>query len=228
MTPTAVRTMKIDGKDYKTLLNYPGVMTYSEFSYYAQPIWAGDSRSLMIIIPPQDPINAAPSDQTTIWHLFVDGAPATVVLKLSTKFGNQEIVSPDFSKIVDMRNIGWDNENARTIYEMHISNIDGSKDTIYPIEILSFVTWAPDSEQFVLVSTSIWQYYLGKIEDEPIPLTEPNSTGFSWLDESHFLYIESQKGICEIRLGTIRGSSILLATLEKFLDGCITSYGFAK
>jgi hypothetical protein len=215
-TSSRISVMRVDGSDYRTLLKYPTVRIPSEFAYYAQPIWAPDSQSLMVAIPPQD-LYYGTTSPTTIWHLPIDRMPPTIVSQLPAGYGT--FISPDLSKVVSLRFVRQEADTSM-IYEMHISKIDGSDDIVYRTDAMVFQNWASDSEHFVLWLERAQRYYLGKAGTDLVPLTEPscNVGSFSWIDSSHFIYLGGTAGLCELRLGVVGEPSILVATSKTTYD----------
>jgi len=173
-TPSQISLMKVDGSDYRVMLTYT-VPYPSEVAYYAQPVWAADSKSLTVAIPPED-FYYGTTSPTNIWRLPIDGSAPEIVSQLSA---------------------GDSGDDARI--------------------------WSPDKKYYAIQSGD--KYYLGMDGADLEPLTESSSIfgWFSWIDESHFLYI----GPCELRLGTIGAHSILIADLRT-TDDCISSYDFVK
>jgi hypothetical protein len=173
-TPSQISLMRVDGSDYRVVLAYT-VPAPSESAYYAEPVWASDSKSLTVAIPPEDFFYGTTSP-TNIWHLPIDGTLPEIVSQLPA---------------------GESGDDPRI--------------------------WSPDKMHYAVQSGD--RYYLGTDRADLEPLTEPSSIfgWFSWIDESHFLYI----GPCELRLGTIGAPSILIADL-KTTEDCISSYDFVK
>jgi hypothetical protein len=223
VTPAKISLMAVDGSSYQTLLEYPHVAIPSEVEFYADPIWANDSLSLLVAIPPQD-VYYESTTPTSIWCLDIDGKPPKVVSQILPV--DVAYISPDLSKVIALRLVGQDQANS--IFEMHIANIDGSGDRIFRTGIMYFQNWAPDSEHFVVWLNDPQGYHLGEADGELIRLTEPSFIrgSFSWIDESHFLYLGGQHGLCELRLGTIGKPSILIAAAETN-DSCI-DYDFVR
>jgi hypothetical protein len=57
------------------LLSFEEVLTSSEYRFYPQPIWTGDSASLLVSIPPRDPL-AARDQLITIWRVPTNDSAA--------------------------------------------------------------------------------------------------------------------------------------------------------
>ncbi len=66
--PDKVILANADGSDYRPVMNYPAVTTYSEYRYYASPVWAADGKSLRLALPPVDPL-ATPRQPTSLWRI---------------------------------------------------------------------------------------------------------------------------------------------------------------
>jgi len=221
VTPSEISIMDIKGTNYWSLLEYSQIDTGSEYYYYADPIWSIDSQSLLVDIPPRDYRDNL-TVQKVIWHLFANGNPPVKESQLPVRY--RYVFSPDFSKLAysDLK----DNVN-----EIHIANIDGSEDLIYQPGIeMNFETWSLDSEYFVLHSRQSGEYFLARVGDEPMPLTEQHAQDFLWIDESYFLYKNINNGACELRLGTIGRPSILLDTfaLGSSSSDCFKPYDFVQ
>lgn len=200
VTPTEIRVMGIDGSNYRTLLEYPAVAIPSEFEYYAHPVWAPDSRSLLVAIPPQD-IYYEPASDFTIWRLPIDGSPAAVVSTLEAETGQMVYISPDLAKIAILYG------SLSQQMTLHIASIDDSHDQVYAACDGLFIGWAPDSERFVCQAGN--SYQLGQLGFEPVLLTD-KASGFAWVGPSNFIFMYGYSGGMEIRLGFIGEPSITL------------------
>jgi len=222
VTPNEISVTDINGTNYRSLLKYSQIDTGSEYYEYVDPVWFADSQSLIVDIPPRDYIDNPSTALKVIWHLFVDGSPPAQISQLPAKY--RYAFSPDISKIAY-------NELKNDLLETHIVNIDGSEDLIYqPGLDMSFETWSPDSEHFTLITRNSRQYFLARVGDDPMPLTEQDSQDFLWIDDLYFLYKTIQNGACELRLGTIGEPSVLLATfaMDPASSYCFSPYDFVR
>jgi len=222
VTPHEISLMNVNGSNYRSLLKYSQIDTGSEYYYYAMPTWSIDSQSLMVDIPPRD-YRDNPTAMKLIWHLFANGNPPVEVSQFPRQY--RYVFSPDLSKLAysDLKN--------NFVNEIHTANTDGSEDMIYQSTInMNFEIWSPDSEYFTLSSRTSRQYYLARIGDEPMLLTEQDSQDFLWIDKLYFLYKNTHNGACELRLGTIGKPSILLATfaLDPASSDCFKPYDFVQ
>jgi hypothetical protein len=221
VTPNEISLMNVNGSDYRSLLKYSQIDTSSEYYYYAKPTWSIDSQSLVVDIPPREYNDHPTTALKVIWHLFVDGRSPIQISQLPAQ--ELYLFSPDFSKLA------YSDLNTNFVNEIHIANIDGSEDMIYQSKInMNFETWSPDSKYFVLISRTSRQYFLARVGDEPMLLTEQDSQDFLWIDELHFLYKNIHNGTCELRLGTFGKPSVLLTTFALASSGCFKPYDFVQ
>ena len=73
-TPNAISLINVDGSNLRSnLVVYDSVLTYSEYAYYARPVWSAGSDSLLVTIPPVDSL-IMPRHPTTIWYIPTDGS----------------------------------------------------------------------------------------------------------------------------------------------------------
>jgi len=224
VTPHEISLMNIDGTNYRSVLKYSQIDTGSEYYEYVDPVWFADSQSLIVDIPPRDYKDNPATALKVIWRLFVDGSHPVQISQVPAKY--RYVFSSDFSELAY-------HELKNNVIQTHIANIDGSEDQIYEPGIDMYIEgWSPDSEYFILNSRYSGQYFLGRVEDEPVPLTEKGSQDFLWVDEMYFLY--KYKNIhneaCELRLGAIRKPSVLLATfaLDPASSYCFRPYDFVQ
>ncbi len=107
-----------DGSNYRKVLTYDLVTTYSEYRYYAMPVWSPDGTYLMVALPPIDPL-AQPIQPTELWRIEADGLQARLLGSVNTVpyFEQPVTFSPDLERIAYLKEIGQPNENrARTVF----------------------------------------------------------------------------------------------------------------
>ena len=196
-TPEGISLANADGSNLRAnILTYPVVATYSEFDYHPSPIWAADSASLRVMIPPEDPFMDDPLP-TTFWFLPTDGSPATQLGMLSGLLGWPEnSFSPDLSYIAYVIGVGEPTENRR---ELHIAYADGSNDYLFAAgPSIQFRGWAPDNARFVyaLNGSDDQGLYLGNITGGASTIASLNQTvhKLQWVDSSRFIFIYDYAG----------------------------------
>jgi hypothetical protein len=71
LRPDSIGLVDGDGSNLRpNLVAFPTVITYSEFQYYPQPVWASDSSALLVAIPSEDPLATGTHGQ--IWSIPAD------------------------------------------------------------------------------------------------------------------------------------------------------------
>ncbi len=220
-TPTDITLANLDGSDWRSVLTYDPVLTYSEYRYYAQPVWSPDGRFLYVVFPPADPLAKEPSP-TEIWLIPTDNAPPKMLMSLFTLpyFDTPVAFSPDLSQIAYLQEIDTPTENMR---ELHIARSDGSADIVYTAgELLQFVGWGPPGSQtFVFALGEDQALHLGSLGASPAPLSQATGSACSahgifnlrWVDSSRYLYIQGHGESLNLCLGLAGGGTILLDTL---------------
>lgn len=225
-TASTISLVNSDGSNWRgSVLTYHEVVTYSEYQYYAQPVWAADSGSLRVAIPPADPMKQPP-DATTLWYIPVDGSPAVQMGGVVTMglFGGMPAFSPDLERVAYLQHTGPMEDNLR---ELHIANADSSNDIVYhTFRLLDFHGWAGRSDRFVISQNDPGELKLAQLNGEMHPLSANASfvTNYTWVAGENFLYLQATPGDAwELHLATIGGGSRVLDTIS----GIPPSFDFA-
>jgi hypothetical protein len=165
--PDKILIANVDGSDYRTLLTYDPVTTYSEYRYYAIPVWAPDGSHLMVAIPPVDPL-AVPANETELWRLNTEGIPAELLGSvIAVPFMEAPIqFSPDLKRIAFIS--GELDSNQR---EIHLATNDGGGDwLIAKAAPASFHSWSPDSRYFAYSVGTDEETWIASIVETPSAL----------------------------------------------------------
>lgn len=163
-------------------LTFPSVITYSEYQYYPIAVWASDGSAIMVVIPPEDPFL---SDTAQVWRLPVAGG-SSMLRELTgfNYFRNQSrtpMIAPDLGHVAFMR------EAAPNIFDLVITPLDGSPESVYTSGDITWQGWSPDSTQFAFTDAPR-NYLLGALG---LP-----SSGFGfgsylrWVDADTLLYLD--------------------------------------
>jgi hypothetical protein len=201
--PSTISLANIDGTNLRPdLISYSPVMTYSEFQYYAQPVWSPDGTMVSVAIPSPDPF--APTTTATIWRFSSDGSS---VLNLGTTAGNfyfsqafgSASISPDLNHLAFLRETSTPN-----VQELWLANADGTGETLYSTGDLQWLGWAPDSLHFAFSLGDPTNIQLGRSGFAPIPLC--GGIQFRWIDSRKYLCAVGSIGAWTLTLGEIDGS----------------------
>lgn len=218
ITSNAVSLVIADGSNRRVnLVTYPSV-GLGETSYRPYPVWAADSRSLRVVVPVTEEFDEVMT--FAIWDIPANGT-------LPTQLGTVEAsifsvrLSPDLERIAFWR----PHAPRSNLRDLYLAHADGTGEAVYHTAYaLEFLGWAPDSEHFVFSETS-GVPQLGHVRGGFAPLADTGvATEVRWVDTSHFLFVTSpgatnladlyEHGPWELRLGTVGGTSSVIARVE--------------
>lgn len=215
ITPTSISLINTDGSNRRQMLSYSMVSTYSEYIYYALPIWSADSKSLRVAIPPADPLGI-PREATTLWSIPTDGNSASQIGSImAAPFGGIEnAFSPDFSHVIYTSE---SNASGQIQLDLHLANADGTNDTILMSNpFIAFYGWAPDSQHFIVSAGEPALVQLGDLNKNFHPIAEDTKSigNVTWVSDNEILYVKGGDGIWELHLGTLDGNSIIIDSIQ--------------
>ena len=215
-TPSTISLVNSDGSNFRpTVLRYEPVLTYSEYQYYAQPQWSGDSSGLKVIIPPVDALSD-PRPPTTLWEIPIDGSPAVKTGEIVTMpfFANSAVFSPDLMKIGYLIETGDPTQN---IHELHFVNPDGTGDQTYHAEaLLNFAGWATDSLHFAMTSGENQSLELGSLDTPYQPGDNMSDSVYrlTWIDGERYLFMQASENGATLYLASISGEPIKIDQMD--------------
>ena len=210
----SISLVKADGSNLRPdLLTYPNVITYSDYEYQPQPIWAQDSSALGVAIPPHDPLGD-PAPLTGLWRIPLDGSPAVLLSSVpAIAFAwPDDAFSPDLTLVAYSSDAIGAEPDLR---DLHISNPDGTGDGIYASgESLQFISWSPDSQHFLykIQGSSAEGIYIGGPAGSPIQLiADSHSVGdILWLDGTRIVYLVKKTDQWELHLSNLKAEELAL------------------
>jgi hypothetical protein len=203
-----------DGTNYRKVLDYTPVLTYSEYRYYAQPFWSPDGDFLRLAIPPTDPL-AEPRQPTTLWRIDMDGKPAYPVGNIPAipPYDNPVAFAPNLQYLAYLKEIGLAAENMR---ELHIARGDGSGDWVYQKgKMLQFYSWSTDSRRFAFSLDEDAVMQLGSLDATP-SLFASDAIGIMvihWVDAKRVLYLKQKDRFFDLCLATQDEPPLVLDTI---------------
>jgi hypothetical protein len=218
ITSTAISLVNANGSNqWANLVTYPAV-GLGHSAYRPAVWWATNSRSLRTVVPVTKDFKEVMT--LAIWHIPADGRPPTQLGTVEAS-GFSPGLSPDLGYIAFWRPDA-PRSNRRNLYLAHAN---GTGEVIYhTAHLLEFLGWAPDSEHFVFWEFGEWLPQLGHLCGSFAPLTDTPTASIHWIDTSRFLFVSSpgasrlrpprEHGPWELRLGTVGGTSILIARIE--------------
>jgi dipeptidyl aminopeptidase/acylaminoacyl peptidase len=216
-TPTQISLVDPDGGNYLGVFSYDVVNTYSEYRFYAQPVWVLDSSALWAAIPPVDPL-VEPRQPTEMWRIPADGSPPQLASSLEAVpfFDAPVAFAPDLSLLAYLKDLGQPVENRR---ELHLAGPDGSGDVVYQSgRMLQFFGWASAGRYFFFSIDENQAMVAGSPDSPAQPL---NSQPFGildprWVDDSRYVYIQQDGDNFILCLGALGATPLILDSLSEF------------
>jgi hypothetical protein len=210
-TPGDISLVDAGGGNRRQVLTYTPVLTYSEYQYYARPLWTPDGNELLVVIPPPDPF-ARPLPATSIFRLFSDGRPAHLVKTVEAMaLFNPPAISPDMTLVAYLQPVGENESN------LMMGLLEGGEAVLYARNAQAFDGWSPDSEQFIYTAADGTKQ-LGRSGTAPRPLPgSPTSVvDVRWVDGERFLFLNQTPRGWDLVLGHVDGTSEIVAAIAGF------------
>jgi hypothetical protein len=187
------------------VIPYEPVMTYSEYAYYAEPVWNPASTMIGVAIPSQDPLAPAPTG--SIWQLPV-GSPASLASTISGQFflmaAYHALVSPDLTHVVYARPTSTPN-----IWNLYRASLDGSGEALLGTYHV-WMGWSPDGAHLVYSSGDPMNLVVGDLAGGSAPLV--SGTELEWFSPESFVFLSGSMGAWSLQRGTIGASPTLVAS----------------
>ena len=179
-------------------LTFLPVITYSEYQYYPVAVWAPDESAIAVVIPPEDPFI---SDTAQVWRLPVGGGSTHLVDLLGFNFFRNQrrtpLISPDLSKVAFMR------ETAPNNFDLVVTPLDGSPETVFASGDITWQGWNPDSTRMVHGVTPLNYMLVGS------GIT-PTGLGFGmylrWVDADTYFYLDTLTATHRFGVATLPGA----------------------
>lgn len=201
--PDSIGVINGDGSDYlPEIFTYSPVITYSEFQYYAQPVWSQDSSVMGVALPSDDPL--AEDAFGEVWQIPVDGDRPVSLGKLDGDFYFTQVfshssLSPQLDRVAFTR--ATDAPNQRNLY---IANADGSEEILFDKGAINWDGWAPDSMHFVYSVDDPTNLIVAA--DRGAPLLDLAGTDLHWISKNEYILLSGGPGNWRMVLGQIDGS----------------------
>jgi hypothetical protein len=213
-TSTDVILADRDGSNWRSVLTYEQVATYSEYRYYAHPVGSPNGKFLRVVIPPADPLDKSP-EPTSLWMIPTNGKPAQMVGSLQAVpfFDTPPAFSPDLAHLIFLQETGEPAENRR---ELYIAEPDGSGAKVYQSgALLQFGGWALDGLHFTFSVGEQHAVQVGSLDAPALPLgSAPDGLlDVRWVDGERYLYLRQRAELFDLCLGTPGGEEYVLDTM---------------
>jgi hypothetical protein len=210
VTPTDISLMDANAGNWRYMLRYEQVLTYSEYRYYAQPVWSPDGDFLRVALPPTDPLD--PSLSTELWRLPAHGGAAFMEGQIYPLpfFDTPVVYAPDLTELVYLTEAGPPEVVRR---ELRLAAPDGSAERVYAEDyLLRFLGWGLDNQHFTYVVGDESLAWLGQV-DAPaavFPIQPTEAIAVHWIDERLYLYTRESEAGFELYLGSLDSGVLFL------------------
>jgi Tol biopolymer transport system component len=205
VTAESISLVDADGGNRRPVHTYQPVVTYSQFQFYARPVWAADSSSLRVAIPPADP-QAEPSALTSLWYLPTDGTSSRLVGNIMVAPNSRPLFSPDLGHVLHLAGEG----------SLLVTDLGTGQTEPYQSGVEDLLGWSPDSRYFAFLTFPGGepQTQIGGLYAPSVPAfsdAEAASIDLQWVGAYHYLFLTNSPGTWEIRLGEVGGASTPVA-----------------
>lgn len=218
VTPSSMGLLDIGGENPRNVFDYAPQVTGSGSPYYLRPVWAADSGSLWVAVPPAD-LETQPSEPTGLWTIHTDGTSATFYGNILADPKSQLALSPDLSHVAYLADQG----------RLLVTDLDTGETIPYHIKADDLYGWSPDSQRFAFSAQAepAPRAHIVQLGIDAVPAhsdTEVAALNVSWVDAYHYLYLVNKPQGWDLVLGEFGGFSTLVAA---GVDGP-TRYDFAR
>ncbi|MEX1021028.1 MAG: hypothetical protein WDZ49_15295 [Litorilinea sp.] len=232
IAPDRIRFVDPLGVAQRPAFLFPPVVTYSEYIYYPQVVWAQDSRAVAVVIPhpeavvqPEQPASiyrlAAGADETTMLGQIQAGSPTYWIDPTLQHVAYTQIDFPDADPGAEAgAEAGAEGAvPAPPTVSIVAAQLDGT-----PLGTLyegggQFVGWSPTGEHFALATPDgAESMQIGSLGQETLTPLAGLSHAFShqvaWVDTEHFVVVVADAAATTVALGNVQGELEALMQVE--------------
>jgi hypothetical protein len=211
ITPDSISVTTINGEDKQRIFGYTPVITYSEFRYYARPIWSPSSDVLGVVIPPPDRLGME-NHAFGIWRLHANGTPAGLVGTIEARSTNplpEPVINPTLEMIAYLSGPEVDPERTDLLFVTWGDTIGDP--TFYTSRVTSFGAWSPSGGRFSFTrppsEIAFVSTFTGHLDEEPRPVGNGESAAINvhWVDDDRYLYLQASAKGWDLLLTDNRG-----------------------
>jgi dipeptidyl aminopeptidase/acylaminoacyl peptidase len=201
------------GNRISDIISYDPVTTYSEFRYYAQPVWAPDSSTFGVAIPSAEPLGE--DVYGTVWTVAADGGPAQNHGRIDGDFYFTQVFSaPSLSPNLDQVAFTRESGEGRALY---LAQLDGNNQIFVESDVITWENWSPDGGHFAFTRTQPTEVVIAKA-DGGIRV-ELLAIDLRWISAEKFAFTWGVPGDWALRTGDLDGIIHTLANpTSDFVD----------
>ena len=186
------------------LVTYTPVLTYSEYAFYPEAVWAPDSSRFVVAIPPSASLDA--NGPTTLHQINLDGS--TLPLRsFETAPLMWPSLSPNLAQAAYM--------TPGDPFDLMLVQSSGDLGGLSMPAVRMFLGWAPDSIRFAYVDNASGAVNIGSIAGTPAALPGAvDVTDLAWLPDGRVVYIASTGSGWELRVSAPDAAGAVIATFS--------------
>ncbi len=204
---TYLTLANIDGTGViPNVITFPSIITYSEYLYYPEPVWAADSSQFGVIIASEDPLAAVTSG--AIWLVNASTGAATLA---STLNGNFFFPKAVLSPTLD--HVGYVVATATPgVNESHVSTLDGSFGLTLASGNTGVESFSPDGQYFCYYVGSGTSDWIGSLGGGTF-LVPGGAMRLKWYNNTGFIYASGTiVSGWTLKMGDTGGGGTVIAT----------------
>jgi hypothetical protein len=196
----------IDGSSlHASVITFPAVITYSEYSYSPGVVWAADSSRFGAIIPSEDPFAGDPTG--AIWSVDASTGAASLLSTLHALFFlPQGVLSPALDRVGYVRST-----SDPTVKDSYVSALDGSSALHLASGSTAVLSFAPDGQHFSYYVGSPNVVYIGSLGGGTV-LVPGSVMRLKWINNSQFVFAQGTMAAWNLQLGNTGGGATLIAS----------------
>jgi hypothetical protein len=183
--PQSIAVLRADGTDFKLVLEFPAIITYSEYTYKPALVWSPDSASFSALIPSADPLAADASG--AVYRALVTGEVQTLAA-LSGNFLFGVPLGAGLSP--DGQRLAYIQTQRDNIVHLRVMNSDGAGDgPLADDPNLNPLGWSPDSNYFAYTAGSNGNYAATLTGGSQLFGQGLQATSLEWVDGASFYFL---------------------------------------
>lgn len=212
ISPNSISVINTAGQEKREVLGYTPVATYSEFQYYARPVWSVTGDALAVIIPPPDAL-ATEIQPYSVWLLTQDSPSAGLVGTIEVRGGQaglEPVISPSLSQIAYVSNSTSDPDRKDLLFVDWDESLGDP--TFYTSWVESSAEWSPSGQRFSFnrppSEVASISAFTGRLGEEPRPVGNGESPAINvrWVDDDAYLYLQASARGWDLLLTDIGGT----------------------
>jgi dipeptidyl aminopeptidase/acylaminoacyl peptidase len=214
VTAGTIGAIDLQSREWQLLFTYTPPVTASEFQYYASPVWAADSTSLRVAIPPAD-LSAQPTQPTTVWRLNIDGTSPQLLANILSAPSGPYVFSPDLRFVAYLSDPSGTSPGGEQV--LLVTDLEGDNATL-STEARNVYGWSPDSLRLAFASnTQPPQAQIAELGSETVVPAHDDANVLSldvrWVDDNRYLFLAQTARGWDIMLGQVGGPGTVVASV---------------